>query len=371
VSEQQDTCLYCEAIPRSEEHPLPAALGEFVDAPLLKDRICANCNSKRLGLLDEQFTRCGAEAVVRTQLGVDGRAHHEKASPYYRGSAGGGRIEARSWDENLQCYVNLEFTGGNQARQITELILMDETGHDHHIALRKTTTPEQLRNQYRKLKLTQVPTSARMTYDPPTEAWARDLVEAAFPEVSFSELTTGSSMFKGSLIKLTLTDRYFREVAKIGFHYFLTQFPSLSGGEPEFAAIRDFIINDTNAAPTPTINRFVKQRTHSVIFPPHRKGGWLGHALVAEIKQGECLAHFEPFIFGASGLPARTVFIGRLPIDGSRRSGHLHLFYPEGKQGKFSGKTFLLTPGWLQIETGSLFDVIPPQAQPPEQLTNG
>jgi hypothetical protein len=64
-------CIYCSESPDSLEHPLPVAFGEFRDAPHLEDRICKQCNN-RLGLLDEQLTRCGPEALFRRFYGIQG-----------------------------------------------------------------------------------------------------------------------------------------------------------------------------------------------------------------------------------------------------------------------------------------------------------
>ena len=93
-------CLYCEEVPKSEEHPLPAALGEFSGAPMLVDRICKLCNERRIGVLDEQFVRCGPVAVLRKRFGIKGREHHDKVNSFYRGSAGGQRIKFLAWDES-------------------------------------------------------------------------------------------------------------------------------------------------------------------------------------------------------------------------------------------------------------------------------
>src|ERR1700760_1594507 len=91
-------CIYCGAIADSLEHPLPAALGEFKDAPLLDGRICKPCNNKRLGLLDEQLTRCGPEALLRRFYNVQGRTTHEGINVFERGSAKGHRIDLRAFD---------------------------------------------------------------------------------------------------------------------------------------------------------------------------------------------------------------------------------------------------------------------------------
>ncbi|MEA2236715.1 MAG: hypothetical protein QOC81_1439 [Thermoanaerobaculia bacterium] len=70
-----NACIYCAAKADSLEHPLIAALGEFEDAPLLPNRICENCNSKRLGILDEQYARCGPESFLRRYYGIRGRSN--------------------------------------------------------------------------------------------------------------------------------------------------------------------------------------------------------------------------------------------------------------------------------------------------------
>gem|GEM_PF-4025491 len=79
---------------------MPAAFGEFQEAPNLTDRLCKACN-QRLGLLDEQFARCGPEAFLRRHFGVQGRSTHERVNPFYRGSAGGRALAMTSYDSNV------------------------------------------------------------------------------------------------------------------------------------------------------------------------------------------------------------------------------------------------------------------------------
>jgi hypothetical protein len=128
-------CLYCTETPDSEEHPLSAALGEFNGAPTLLNRICEQCNNRRIGLLDEQFIRCGPAAILRKRFGIEGREHHQKVNPFYRGSAGGQRIKYLAWDEAFGCEVLVELTGGEQGRQLSQLILKGQDGPHHHIPL--------------------------------------------------------------------------------------------------------------------------------------------------------------------------------------------------------------------------------------------
>src|SRR5690349_17815076 len=128
------TCLYCPNEPDSLEHPLPAAFGEFRDAPLLENRICTPCNCERLSLLDEQLSRCGPEAVLRRFFGVQGRTTHDKVNPHYRGSAGGRRLQMKAYDTSMGIEVELECHKG-QVRQSRQLVVVDTSGKPHYLPI--------------------------------------------------------------------------------------------------------------------------------------------------------------------------------------------------------------------------------------------
>jgi hypothetical protein len=118
----KDVCIYCGGDATSIEHPLIAALGEFQNASLLPNRICITCNGgKRLGLLDEQYARCGPESFLRRHYGIGGRPTHAEVNPFYRGSAGGQRLEMLAFDEAAGFPVLMVCENGTyqQARQLT------------------------------------------------------------------------------------------------------------------------------------------------------------------------------------------------------------------------------------------------------------
>src|SRR6266404_5339352 len=125
-------CLYCTSEAHSLEHPLPAAFGEFQDAPLLEDRVCTPCNNKRLGVLDEQLSRCGPEAVLRRFFGVQGRVTHDKVNPHHRGSAGGRRLEMKAYDTEMGVEVVLECLKG-QVRQSSQIVAVETSGKTHDL----------------------------------------------------------------------------------------------------------------------------------------------------------------------------------------------------------------------------------------------
>jgi len=124
------TCIYCSNPADSIEHPLIAALGEFDGAPLLENRICTRCNNNQLGRLDEQYSRCGPEAFLRRHYGIQGRSKHSQVNPFYRGSAGGHRLEMLAYDETLGTHVLMEGENG-QYKQLRQFIITDEYGDVH------------------------------------------------------------------------------------------------------------------------------------------------------------------------------------------------------------------------------------------------
>ena len=349
-----DRCLYCTQEPNSVEHPLSAALGEFKNAPTLRDRICKDCNSKRIGILDEQLVRCGPIGVLRKQFGIEGRAHHEKVNPFYRGSAGGQRLKFFTRDENFGCEVLIELTGRGQGRQLSQLILKGQKGPLHHIPLTATTTIELLRKQIAELKLVP-PLEARLIFDPPTEPWAADLFKQLWPDRELPESRLGANNFQGGIVQLQVTNRYFRALAKAGFHYFLTQFPNYSGHEAIFSEIREFITNDESELVASRINQFVG--VHKKPIAP--SAPVLAHLLCAEIREGACLAHFEPFITPGDRLQAFAIYLGADPAmtDYAFRA-HGHFYYGQGKNGRYSGEAFEIDRGQLVLDETSFDPVI-------------
>lgn len=163
------TCLYCTAEANSLEHVLPAAFGEFKDAPNLNNYICASCNNGPLGLLDQQIARCGPEALLRKFYAVEGRAEHTKVNPFARGSAKSQRLEFSTFDRELGVEVNLEIENGN-VTQLCEVIFVETaSGKVHHLPLSETMTPAQLREGVASLEVV-APFETRISYYPHEKA---------------------------------------------------------------------------------------------------------------------------------------------------------------------------------------------------------
>jgi hypothetical protein len=324
---------------------LPAAFGEFKDAPNLNNYICAPCNNGPLGLLDQQIARCGPEALLRKFYAVEGRAEHVKVNPFARGSAGGRRIEFSTFDREFGVEVNLEIEDGN-VTQLCELIFVEkESGKTHHLPIRKNMTPAQLREGRNCLQIV-APYETRLSCYPHEQEWLEKLVTGVWPAASFSEGKLLSNIIEKPVAKFEMGERYFRAIAKIGFHYFLTQFPKYTGREEMFTKIREFIYKD-NDNPIGRINEFMGVRRESLlqgmIDPKMRPAGWRAHILAAEVQAGVCAAHVQMFLTEEHAAPIYTVVLaGDSAIQGDTAFAHAYLYYREGKREKFSGEAMTL-----------------------------
>jgi hypothetical protein len=336
------TCLYCTTEANSLEHPLPAAFGEFTNAPMLDRRVCAGCNTRRLSLLDQQIARCGPEGLMRKFYGVQGRPENAKVNPFVRGSAGGRRLEFSTFDREVGVEVNLEIENG-VVRQMCELIFVEtESGRTCHLPLTEGMTAEQARASMKRLGITE-PFETRLSCYPDERDWVEALVRAVSPEVTFSEPKLMSYVIEQPQATFVLGERYFRAFAKIGFHYFLTQFPMYTGREEMFAKIRAFIYEDTTE-PVRRINEFIGMRQHPLLLPmlnpDARPNGWRGHVLAAETRPGVCMAHIQMFLTEENPGLIYTVNLAQdSGITGHEAFAHLYRYYPDGKRGKFSGET--------------------------------
>ncbi|HEX3682192.1 MAG TPA: hypothetical protein VHU83_06585 [Bryobacteraceae bacterium] len=353
-------CLYCTNEANSVEHPLPAAFGEFKGAPLLVDRVCKQCNNARLGVLDEQLARCGPEALMRLYYGVRGRSRHKEINPHYRRSAGGARLKMTSFDASLGLDLELEIIEGNQVRQSRQIVFREVSGSVKHLPIPEDMrNPDQLRAAFEELGVGEI-AEARVFYDPEETTWIEPLVRGVWPNIKFAEGELAATSYRaGATVRIELTDRYFRAIAKIGFHYFLTQFPTYSGSEPQFGMIRGFI---ADGGPVSLANEFIGERQHALIGQLRdggRPDGWKGHIVAAEINAQACLAHVQLFV--CEDFPPR-IFTIKLAsnVDNSRSSGcgHLYAYFEKEQEGKFSGEVHSLDYGSVPFSAPPLKPVV-------------
>src|ERR1041384_7755244 len=332
-------CIYCPEPADTREHVLPAAFGEFKGAPFLEKRICHFCNN-RLGLLDEQFARAGPEGFLRRHYDIRGRSSHMDINPFYRGSAGGFRLEMLAHDPQLGFHVLLECVDGKY-QQARQLIFVEESGTAHHLPFIKGITAQDLRTHFEQLHVNK-PFVTHIICAPDEVDWVDTLIKEAWPQSTRGTNVSPSTSYQAAVTKVVLTDRYFRAVAKITFHYFLSQFPQFTGHEPMFAKIRGFIFTDGQMVDR--ANDFVGIRQTPLIgemmAPGARPSGWRAHILCADSRPDACLGDVQMFLTEDWPAPTYVVTLGtNSAIANSSAVGHAFLYYPDGPRGQYAGET--------------------------------
>ncbi len=335
---QMPNCIYCGAIDVTEEHPLPRGLGKFKGYLPLADRLCNRCNGI-CGQLDEQLCRCGSEAFFRKFLGISGRPGHDDVNSFYRGSSCGGRLEMFGTNHETGEEKELELVGPNSVRELRCVKLIAEDDSTYTITITDGMTAEHFRKKVTALGI-KFFKHAHISAAPEEIPWVESLFEGFKTEGKTQWVQpTGPIMYGPFTIKFTVTDRYFRAIAKIGFHYFLTKFPRFRGDEPCFSGIRNFIMNDFSID---EIDRFVttsKEQFAYQLRAGDRLGVW-GHLLGVEADYMGFRAKVQLFVGPESRLMVHTVQIGKnpSPIHYSEAYGDFFAYYPPEERRDFDGE---------------------------------
>jgi hypothetical protein len=333
------TCIYCGAEANSVEHHLPRCLGNFKGYVPLLERVCSTCNVK-FGLLDEQLCRSGIEAFFRAHLEIDGRKEHEKVNPFYRGSAGGQRLEMVGVNQTTGQDVLLELVGGNEARELRCATLIAEDDSAHVITITDGMTPEQFKKRVMDLGIKRFKT-ADFSAGPEEMEWVESLMNGLTFErrTDWTHSTVGPIVYGPARIKFTVTSRYFRCIAKIGFHYFLTKTPSFRGDESCFEGLRGFIKNEGDIDKCKPFVNYNQQPLAWQLRDGQRLSTW-GHILCAETDYMQFRAKVQLFAGPEAQPHVYTVQLGPNPsrIVYSEARGDFYAYYPKEGRGEFDGE---------------------------------
>jgi hypothetical protein len=337
-------CIYCGSSDFSVEHHVPRCLGNFRGNQTLVDRICGACNNS-FKLLDEQLCRSGGEAFFREYLGIQGRKRQNKANSFYRGSAGGQRVQIEANSPTDGRTIALELNGGSP-RELRHFELLAEDGTRHVIPVPDRMTPEQFRTAVDQLNIGAIREGHVYADDPQIE-WMQSLLATLAPDVTvqWTAEVPEPVTYPGAVITFTVTERYFRALAKIGFHFFLSCLPQFRGDEGCFGEIREFIATEGSMD---RCDRFVTSEVRQTIYNGLRPANW-GHLLTAEVDSHSLTARVQLFL-GPESLPAiHTVRLGANPSRLHYRQAEVRYFeyFPrEERAGQFDGevKTGFVVP---------------------------
>jgi hypothetical protein len=116
--------------------------------------------------------------------------------------------------------------------------------------------------------------------------------------------------YPGAVITFAITERYFRALAKMGFHFFLSCIPLFRGDEECFREIREFIATE---GPIDRCERFVTTEVRETIYNGLRPANW-GHLLTAEADPQSLIARAQLFLGPKSRPGIHTVRLGANPF---------------------------------------------------------
>jgi hypothetical protein len=256
----------------------------------------------------------------------------------------------------------LNSKGGLEGRQLCQLVFKETSGAVHHLILPPTLTdPIEIKARFDKLPIVDwATTEAIFIADPDERIILEPILTSIWPKLSFGPSKPGANILRGAVTEIRVTVRYFQAIAKMAFHYFLTQFPELNGSEPCFSGIRSFIT--ATDAKVGLANNFMGVREKPLLanmLDGARPDGWVAHILAAEANDNTYLGHVQVFVSEDYPATAYTVMLG---TEQTRRAahGHAYRYYADGKQGWFSGETAPLSIMFSSIPRRPLLPLFQP-----------
>lgn len=170
---------------------------------------------------------------------------------------------------------------GRTATPLDQLVLFDESAESHSVRISPAMSPESLRRAVSRLGLgTIVKTFGRFNKE--DEPRYRQLFLEAWPDSQYEaqpDIPAGEQPVLVE-IRFTVTELFFRAIAKIAFHYYLTQSIRSQGREDHFQEIRGFIEHGGGAQ---AVNKFFPEEDlfGFVGFPPGMVPSRWHHILAA------------------------------------------------------------------------------------------
>ena len=291
-------CIYgCGRDATSQEHPLPAAFGSFKNYPALNDRVCADCNGK-CKILDEQVSRGGGEGLFRMLLGIRGRKGNKKVNPFYQGSAGASRLTMTGKPLNGQAgsALGIDDIDAGAFGELRQVLFIFKDGTSIGIPLTADTPPARFKALTSGIDLSQVEQVHLYADIEEIEPIGR-MLQQVWPKFYLGDATAPreAATYGNVIVDFTVTERYFRGLAKIGFHYFLSQISRYTGAEDIFRDIREFIMSE---GPLERVDNFVR-RYNGQLLPELQMGlkpsKWF-HLTTAEVDEYDLSSRIQLFM---------------------------------------------------------------------------
>ncbi len=308
-------CIYCgKENLASIEHYLPECLGRFETFETLDDRICRDCNNHIGRELEDQLCHAGEIGFMRNALGVIGKRRRRiTINPFKRGSAGAPPFEMRGRVPGQDFEVRLQLIRGSETtiEYLPQLIINSESDETLEIIIPDDMTePEQLVERLRDLGLEKIKQARVIVPDSDKERMEKLLSTLKVEHQVWEDLPMGGSTY--TMTKVEVNSKYFRAIAKIGFHYVL-RYLHFRGDEAIFSDIRDFIMNGPNVPGD--ISRFVVWRNKQIL--EFVKEGYVTntycHIIIGRATGNQIWSYLQ-FFLGPKNIPHVYTVLYRLQI---------------------------------------------------------
>lgn len=240
-------CIYCDIAVVADkgegDHILPVQLGEFRNDVRFR-RICRSCNNK-IGRSEQQLLRCGPESFLRDVVKPKVPARRQRGRSHAKAAVGApGPESAIDHGDHHELVVRSK-DNPKDALPVDQIVIHDNEDREYFIRLFPGMHPGQLADRVKERGIGKIDKIWFHCDDKRCPEYQR-LLKDVWPGSKIRWLPAtdpGVTQVPGKTT-FTVTDHYFRSLAKIGFHYYLAHsLRRFRGDEDCFAPIRDFIMN--------------------------------------------------------------------------------------------------------------------------------
>lgn len=244
---RMEKCIYCgspfDPTKGQGDHILPVQLGEFRKDIRFR-RICTSCNN-RVGRSEQQFLLCGPESFFRDLVKPKIPKKRERGRSQVKAAMGVPGPQSTIDHGDHRELVRRAKDNATNVFAVDQIVIHDDQGEEYFIKLFTGMCPEDLKNRITKLGIRKID---KTWLHCDTDRWSEftRLMKKTWPKSKVRSLPgreAGITHVNGR-ITFKATDHYFRSLAKIAFHYYLTHSRrGFRGDEQCFDPIRNFIMN--------------------------------------------------------------------------------------------------------------------------------
>jgi hypothetical protein len=237
--------IYCgQHAADAREHYLPQCRGRFHNFEPLLGKLCQECNEGIGGTLEREFCRRSPEAVLRSVHWIKGQHKRRQGHSYQPEKIGGQHLYFFAPDpETGQSILWQTDKEPRTVKERSQLVICDDAGEvTQHIPIpAEMTTGRDLVELFKAYSVTFPIPKVQVIAASGDEERVQGLFSAIDVDVPMQRRAAGrvaQQFFTG-----VVGPKYFRALAKIGFHYALKYIPTITGSEGAFRALREFIRN--------------------------------------------------------------------------------------------------------------------------------